>query len=246
MKPIKIIFLSVLFAGSLASRAQSPVDWHDPLAGVGTAEVDYIHERGFAQKDYTRLPESAGRVVREQRRALGRVHDRLAGDYGAIRSDGSARDAAHAGDRGERRRPLQRPGRTVLGELFVRQSDRLHLPGAAGHDGHRDDLYALPAALQYRAEAEDRRAGGLGIRIRAEGAAAADRRLRDFDRTGSLRVAAGDGLDEPAATDDGAAGGEPRFFGERKTRTGGDRLRGFGSGGVVRGGLHAEHVCAGG
>ena len=65
MKPIKTIFLSVLFAGSLASRAQSPVLWHDPLAGVGTAEVDYIHGRGFAQKDYTRLPESAGRVVRE-------------------------------------------------------------------------------------------------------------------------------------------------------------------------------------
>lgn len=65
MKQIQTIFLSLLAAGSFAVRAQAPVIWHDPLAGVGTTEVDYIHGRGFAQKNYTRLPESARQVVRE-------------------------------------------------------------------------------------------------------------------------------------------------------------------------------------
>lgn len=62
MKRFLFFCLSALAAGILSGGAQGTV-WHDPLALPGGG--DYIHGRGFALNDYTRLPEPAREKVRD-------------------------------------------------------------------------------------------------------------------------------------------------------------------------------------
>lgn len=66
MKHRLFSLLSLLAAGIGTAGAQPDgIVWHDPIREAVAAGASYVHGRGFALNDYTRLPESARHTVRE-------------------------------------------------------------------------------------------------------------------------------------------------------------------------------------
>ena len=190
------------------------------MAGTGTTEL-FRPATGRGRTD-----RPAGRLEPQprQRGADGPLPHRREEHPGALQADQArAGHAPYAGHGRERRRPLRaRRARTLaLGERD---------PPGAGRGPHGADrrarrgragIRALPAALQRRADARDRRTQGGGLRG-PRPAAQAHRLLRDLHHARRLRQPTGHGPHGDPRPAVRPAGREPRLLRQRPD----GRLRG--------------------